>query len=548
MSSCYKLSPPTTRTMPISRSLDDLVAPCSVARVLDAFANGSDLASFGFHHASLTGSTGASCYDPNVMLKIYLYGYIKGICSSRKLEDACRTNFELMWLTEEQSPSYHTISTFRTFKLIDEQKGLDYDHSRSIKKLFDAFVRFCKKLSVIEGELGALDGTKVRAQNARNKNFTASKLAKKLARSTADVEKYLTALKDRDEQDMKGQCPETELLAQLQKAEERQAKYTKHQETFDQAKLLDPTVTQLSLTDPEARLMGSEGNSGDVSYNIQSFVDAKNSLIVDYSVENVLDSQLLCERSQSAMSVLQVDEISVIADGIYGAGKQLTACEAIGVTTFVSPSDRSNKDKDERFTSDKFIYDDTTDTIKCPLGQPLTANGEVCTKKKAGQILYEYKTFSCPASTCKECPMAGSCLSASAFKAGKGRIVERSEHQGAIDRNRQRVEANKDIYSKRKCIVEHPFGTIKRQRGRTFTLVKGKRKVTAEFGFVFMAYNITRVMNILTPEIFIEKLKKPSGNPKSTGAASKAAYLANLEVFRRLFGKYPKMAITNAAI
>ncbi len=523
--------------MPISRSLEELVAPCSVARVIDAFAKGSDLASFGFHHSSLTASTGASCYHPVVMLKIYLYGYIKGICSSRKLEDACRTNIELMWLTEEQYPSYHTISTFRTFKLLDEQKGFDYDHSRSIKALFHSFVRFCKEHLVIEGTMGALDGTKIRAQNARNKNFTASKLAKKLERATADVEKYLTALEDIDEQELGAQGIKAELQAQLQKAEERQTTYTEHQKTFDQAKVLDPTVTQLSLTDKEARLMSSEGDSGDVCYNIQSFTDAKNSLIADYSVENVLDTLLLCERGESAMAVLEVDEISILADGIYGSGKQLTACEAVGVTTYVSPSDRQNKNKDKGFTSDKFLYNDANDTLKCPLGQQLTANGEVRAKKKAGQILYQFKTYSCPAGICKECPMAKLCLSASVLKAGKGRVIERSEHQGAIDRNRQRVEANKDIYAKRKCIVEHPFGTIKRQRGRTFTLVKGRRKVTAEFGLVFMAYNITRMMNILTPKIFIEKLKTGSNNAKSTGNTSKIAYLANLEAIRRLFLK-----------
>lgn len=493
------------RTAILPRTLEEIVPSTSVARVIEAYVNSLDLADLGFHHTKLQ-AMGAPGYSPSMLLKIYIYGYIKNICSSRQLESACCINIELMWLSHCQEPSYHTISTFRTLKICDEMGVSIVDHSASLKLVFERFTKFCLGEGLIAGETVAVDTSNIRAQNARSRNFTTARLAKKLERAKGDVEKYHAALAHNDTLEQVDKERE-ELADKLARSEQRLAEYTTLNEQLKEAQALDPNLNQLSLTDPDSRSMSKDGVSSEVCFALLTANDAKHSLIADFSIENETDRTLLSKAVASVKDVLAVEELVVLGDKGFHSGAELAACEKLGAITHVAPPERPSTQKSADFTSDKFIYDKETDSFTCPNGEKLTPSKEECTKKnRKGQPIYKYKNYSCPIEKCAACPFVAQCLGAKNLKNRKGRRMIRKEHQEAIDRNDNRVGANKEVYAQRKCIAEHPFGTIKRSRGRTYTLLRGKRKVTGEFALILLGYNITRAMNIMTPKGLIEAL------------------------------------------
>jgi transposase len=493
------------RTSVLTRSLEEIVPSNSVARVINAFVDSLDLATLGFHHTKLQG-IGAPGYAPSMLLKIYLYGYMKNICSSRQLESACCINIELMWLSHCQEPSYHTISTFRTLKLCDDEGEILIDHSASLKLVFERFTKFCKEQGLIGAKTVAVDTTNIRAQNARSRNFTAERLDKKLNRAKTDVEKYEAALATSDTVEQADEARQV-LADKLESIQNRLDYYSTLSEQFKKEQAQDPNLTQLSLTDPDSRSMSKDGVSSEVCFALLTANDAKNSLIVDFSIENETDRTLLAKAAIGVQNVLDVKEVAFLGDKGFHSGAQLAACEELGVTTYVAPPEPPLTQKPPDFTSDKFIYDKETDTFTCPIGEQLTPSKEECTKNnRKGQPIYKYKNYSCPIEKCAACPFAVDCIGKKGLENRRGRRIIRKEHQEVIDRNDNRVRANKEVYAQRKCIAEHPFGTIKRSRGRTYTLLKGKRKVTGEFALILLGYNITRVMNIMTPEGLIKAL------------------------------------------
>lgn len=484
-------------------SLDEGIAPDNVVRVIDTFVDWLDLEELGFQH-STDNLRGTSMYPPSMLLKLYLYGYLNRIRSSRRLETECYRNIELHWLLHQMTPGYHTISDFRK------------DNPEAIKGTFKRFTQFCIMTGLIEGETVAFDGTKIRAQNNAKNNFNAARLEKLLDRIDIKTQEYEQYLKDLDESDtQEAECSIPRIVMgktkeDIEKAlttlKERGTKYKDYQAQLQG--LADDGCTteqlQISTIDPDARAMPFKKSHTEVGYNIQTAGDAKQKLIVHFEVTNVGDQNALATLSADTKEILNLGAdktLNALADAGYHTGEQLALCTANGVITFVAPIDGSKtqlKSDAQTFSKDQFIYDAPTDTYTCPHQQKLTTNStwyEHKAKRK-GQTNRKYKQYTLNVNICQKCPFAQQCHN-NQTKRAHGRCIERFEHEDAVEANRKRVEQNRGAYKQRKEIIEHPFGTVKRSWGCYYTLLKTKKKVTTEFALIFLCYNIRRVANIL---------------------------------------------------
>lgn len=511
----------TSRNQMSFGSLDDQIAPDNPVRILDAFVDMLDLGTFGFQHIQPK-QKGSPSYHPAILLKLYFYGYFNRIRSSRKLEKECERNIEMRWLCEGQAPCYHTISTFRTFK--DEKTGIN--HRKSLKEVFRAFNRFLAGEGLFGKETVAADGTKIRAQNARKKNYTEDKLKKKLELANQGIEEYLEKL-DKADLTERGDVSVLEekalVVEKLAELKERKARYEALEEELKSRQEKDPSVTQISLTDPEARSM-VVNNSGhaEISYNTVTAVDEKHCLIAHYSTENIKDDNLLAETMIAVKAEFDTNFAPVpkdkteenlngekplagLADKGFHAGDQLARCTEHNIVTYVAMPQPACSGKDKAFTKGNFDYEKEGDVYVCPAGEELKTNGTWYEKKdRHGQVANRFKKYVQTYSTCQHCRFKDRCLSRNDHEYRHGRTLERSEHQWAVDENRQRMEgrSGKEKYKRRQAIVEHPFGTIKRSWGYYYTLLKGKEKVTGEYALVFACYNMRRAMNILgIPEL-----------------------------------------------
>jgi transposase len=514
-------------------SLEDQIAPDNPVRVIDAFADMLDLKTFGFQHIQ-SKQTGAPCFHPSVLLKIYLYGYFNKIRSSRKLEKECERNIEMRWLCEEQTPCYHTISTFRTYKEETEEgaaEGSNINHRRSLKEVFRAFNRFLDGEDLFGKETVATDGTKMRAQNARKKNYTEDKLNKKLQLANEGIEEYLDKL-DRADAMEKDVIPVMEdkatILNKLKELRERKTRYEALQKELKKRQELDPSTTQISLTDPEARsIVINNSGHAEVCYNVITATDEKHSLIAHFSVENIKDDNLLAptmlavkaEMDTGFAAELQEEivenlnpekELIALADKGFHTGGQLAICKENHITTYVSIPQPGYSGKDKTFVKENFDYEVEGDVYVCPAGEELKTNGKWYDKKdRHGQVVNQFKKYVAAFDKCRTCRFRGRCLSENDIKYRHGRTLERSEHQEAVDENRQRMEqpGGKEKYKRRQAIAEHPYGTVKRSWGYYYTLLKGKEKVTGEYALIFTCYNMRRAMTILTIPVLLEKMR-----------------------------------------
>lgn len=513
--------------------LEDQIASDNIVRVIDAFVDILDFQSLGFAHIQVK-KTGTPPYHPALMLRIYLYGYLNRVRSSRKLETECRRNIEMQWLCEKQIPSYHTIATFRTF----EDKEDNINHKKALKEVFRAFNRFLNGQDLFGKETIATDGTKIRAQNSKKKNYTLDKLDKKIEISNASISQYLDDLDQLDS--LEKLSEEQELLkvdaqSQLQKLE-------KWKETFESLKVellnrqeVDPEVTQISLTDPDARsIVINNSKHAEIAYNIVTSVDDKYTLIANYLTENVKDITLLADSLIATKAELDTDfdsnlykneadedfdltqklnslkSLNGLADKGFHAATQIHQCTENGIVTYIKVPQHTFSGKDKDFTIESFIYNHTDDTFTCPNNQILATNGKLYDKKNhRGIVVTQIKRYSMSPSICAACPFAQKCLSKTNIKHRNGRQLERSEFQQATvdNKNRMQTIAGKNIYKKRQAIVEHPFGTIKRQWDCSYTLLKGLEKVNGEFAIVFTCYNLRRAVSILSVETLLQRLK-----------------------------------------
>lgn len=530
--------------------LEDFIASDNMVRVIDAFVDILDFESLGFAHVK-GNKTGAPAFHPAILMRIYLYGYLNRVRSSRKLEKECERNLEMRWLTYEQTPCYHTISTFRTYKkdIFDENKEKigEINHRKALKEVFRSLNRFLNGEGLFGKETVASDGTKIRAQNAKKKNYTLDKLEKKIALGDAEIEKYLSEIDQTDAAEKHNPLDlnleeKQEKLAELQLWN---TKYKGYKAELERRQAIDPEITQISLTDPEARsiVINNSGHS-EVAYNIVTAVDDKHKLVADFLVENIKDTTLLAqsmiackvefdndfaanlhqnstennedntsenEEKSDIKSKLNKDTtLNGLADKGFHSASGLQECIENGIITYVAVPQPAFSGKDKDFTVVNFEYQKQSDTYVCPNKKTLITNGSFYEKKdRKGQIAHRFKRYKISFSECNECPFKEKCLSKSNQEQSHGRNIERMECQDASDENKARVSTaeGKILYKKRQGIVEHPFGTIKRQWDCSYTLVRGKEKVIGEFAIVWTCYNLRRAMSILPVNVLLQRLK-----------------------------------------
>jgi len=469
-------------------SLECEIAADNPVRLIDLFVDQLDLSKLGFNKTSFK-QEGRPSYQAADLLKLYYYGYLNRIRSSRRLEAECKRNIEVWWLIHELKPGYHTIADFRK------------DNADALKQAFKMFVSFLKGEDMFSKELIVVDGTKIRAQNSNKNNFNEARLKKHLAYIENKAEAYIKELNDCDaaEDRQASELKKKEIHQKLDTLKQRKQKYERLSKELNESE-----ATQISTTDPDSRSLKIKDNIAEIGYNIQEATDSKHSLISEFDTINENDQNQLSKMTAKAMHIFEVEQITALADKGYHVGKQLEICKQQGVTTFVSYIDRNPRSKhiDPAYQTDQFIYDSVSDTYTCPEGAILTTNGNLYEKIRKGRTSYLIKQYS--TRQCRNCPAKLLCT-----RSSKGyRQIERSQYQEVIDENNKRVDANVALCKKRQHIVEHPFGTIKRGWGYSYTLLRGIKKVNGEMAIIFTIYNLRRAISILGVPELLNRLKR----------------------------------------
>jgi transposase len=452
--------------------MDDYIGQDNQVRFIEAFVNRLDLGALEFTKAAPE-ERGRPAYDPRDLLKLYIYGYLNEIRSSRKLERETKRNVEVLWLLRRLSPDHKTIADFRK------------DNPKPLRAVFREFTKLCKQLQLFGAELVGIDGSKFRAVNGKERNYTERRLTKRLQWIEEKIEKYLRALQQGDAAEDAAQSPTgAELQAKIATLQERQRKY----EALKKG-LAESGEQQVSLTDPEARLMkGRQGQH--VSYNVQIAVDDKHKLVADFAVSNEEnDVNCLASVAQAAKQELGVAQLQVCADRGYYNTAQIKECEDAQITVYMERP-RPKQDADI-FPLARFVYDASKDVYQCPAGKQLSF-----------RVLDKAKQVKCYwTEACHSCPLKSQCTK------GKGpRKIKRPVAQDAADRMLARVQQQPQILKLRSQLVEHPFGTIKRPMRQDHFLLRGKKKVSGECSLTFLAYNLKRVITVLGVESLLAAL------------------------------------------
>lgn len=460
-------------------SMEEMVPKDSFVRAIDAFVDAIDLKSFGFAHAHCK-EEGRPSFHPSVLMKLYLYGYHYGIRTSRKLEREARFNMEAMWLTSGQFPKYKTIADFRK------------NHSKAFRQVFRSFIKLLKDWDLIDGKTIAVDSFKIRAQNSLKNNFNQARIDRHLVYIDNKISEYEQQLDQCDNQE-----EQQELQNQIGLQCQREEVYLKAEQ-----QLKETGEEQVSLTDPDARSVVFQRNSVHVGYNVQASVDSKNKLLVEYETGSVNDTHALAQMSIASKELLGVETMDVLADKGYHTGEELMQCEKENITTYVSPKAPSTKDTG-LYPVTSFAYNREEDTYTCPAGETLTTNNVWYSHSNPGNNPpYRFRRYTTP--VCKTCASRDQCTKQKI----NGRAIDRSEFANSMEQNNARVMANPNYYRQRQQLAEHPFGTLKRQRGFTFTLMRGKEKVLGEVGLEFIGYNLRRCASILGFNELCKALKK----------------------------------------
>jgi transposase len=465
-------------------SLEDTIAADNPVRFIDAFVNSIDLVKIGFTLRVLK-TEGRPSFDTKVFLKIYLYGYLNGIRSSRRLEKETLRNLEMQWLVEAICPNYHSIADFRK------------DNPKALKQLFKLFVSFLKDAELIAGEIIAIDGTKSRAHNGKKSNFNQKKIDKHIAYIEAKVEEYLDELEKNDVKDTSVKV--TNIQQKIERLKQNKIKYELLEE-----KLKASGEPQISTTDADARSLLVQGQVVEVSYNIQAAVDDKHNLVVATHTINRNDKNALSAIAIEAKENLALETFTALVDKGYHNGRELDTCKNHNITTIVAHPDQGKSNENgtqPEYLVSKFSYNKENNTYTCPQGQTLTTTRRW--HKKTGRTEesgYMYQKYRTPA--CKTCPVKDQCTSRKA-----GREIDRSQYAEAVEQNQKRYQENPQLYRKRQEINEHIFGTIKRKWGYNYTDLIGLEKVNGEHSLIMLVYNIKRSINILGVPDLIAKLK-----------------------------------------
>jgi transposase len=495
-------------------SLDGQIDPDNPVRILDAFVEKLDMPGIGIKQTKGSKQTGkanaggAPRYDDRLLLKLYLYGYLNKIRSSRKLEQECKRNIELRWLMQELAPNYHSIADFRK------------NNSDTLKQLFKLYVQFLDELDLLGKQTLAIDGSKFRAVNSSKNNYNRRKINKHQAMIEEKADRYLKELDELDKNETDDSGPsyrKEEVEAALQRLTERKIKYDDLQQ-----QLANTEEKQISTTDGDSRAIIINKNIVEVSYNTQTAVDAKHNLFVHAEATNINDGKALHRAAVQAKENLNLKKeasLDVLSDKGYHTGGELQQCHDANIETYVAFKEQpSVKHLQKEFLSTQFIYNKEEDSYTCPAGETLTSLGTWHNKKgDAGETSYRFKTYRTAA--CKGCTLKKHCT-----KLNK-RIIHRSEYQDAVDRNNENIRNNPDYYKRRQSICEHPFGTIKRQWGYTYTLMKGLKKVNGEMNLIMLVYNIKRTLSILGFTKMLEAIKAWQPDYKRIAGAIKNTFI-----------------------
>jgi len=456
-----------SQTLLLPESLDDYVGPDNPVRFIDAFVDGFDLAAAGFADVEPK-ATGRPGYAPADLLKLYIYGYLNRVRSSRRLEAETHRNIEVIWLLRHLKPDFKTIADFRSH------------NCHAFRQVFRQFVLLCRELDLFGRELLAVDGTRIKAVNNKDRNFTRASLDKFIKTADATLADYLQRL-DKGDTAESGQTGSrvrnlAEKIVALHKRRER------HKAML--AELERTGESQISLTDPDSRAMAAHTRVT-VGYNAQIAVDAKHKLIVEQQVTNqVVDMGLLTETAEPAKQVLGVERIAVVADKGYFKIEDIEACEAAGMDPYVPRPQRGPSVRAGLFRKDEFTYDPASDSFQCPAGQRLQPYSSSLQRglKKTNYV---------NKAACHACPLRSRCTR------GTFRFVSRLENEAVLDRMEARMAQHPSIIIQRRETVEHPFGSIKQWMNQGAFLMRRLRKVRAEFSLTALAYNLRRVLNIV---------------------------------------------------
>jgi transposase len=470
------------QTLLFPETLEKYVNENNSVRFIDAFVNSLNLEKMGFTH-TIPQETGRPSYNPKDLLKLYIYGYLNQVRTSRRLERECHRNIEVIWLTKKLSPDHKTIADFRK------------DNPAGIKAVFKEFVKLCIGIGLYGKELIAVDGSKFKAVNAKEKHFNQKTLAKRIELIEKSSERYLEELDAADKEEEQNQAKhvwEDKVKALLSKKEACEALLRQMQISGQ---------NEAALTDPDCRLMKTRGGI-EPGYNVEAAVDAKNHLIVDYEATNAQsDNHELCAIATSALKTLGVEHIDAVADNGFFDSEEIKKCVDSNIVPYVAFQRKSTGGHGgvptPEFSSDKFTYDKSADLYVCPAGQKL---GFYYSTVIDGKRMRVYRSKS---DACFACRFY--MTKCTRFKVG--RWIRRWEHEWVIEDMKRRLRLHPEVMDLRKKVVEHVFGTVKRAFGAGYLLLKGLGKVNGELGFAMLAYNMKRAFNILGPKRLMQVLE-----------------------------------------
>jgi transposase len=448
--------------------LGDWIGEDNPVRAIDAFVDALDLAELGFKVQPA--ETGRPSFHPSVHLKLYIYGYVNRVPSSRRLEREAGRNLEVIWLLGRLTPDDKVIADFRR------------DNGPAIRKVCAQFVELCRKLGLLTKASVAIDGSKFKAVNDRDKNFTRNKMDRRRKQLEESVERYLGQLDTADRQE-----PSEALASKTAHLKEKIARIGEEMKKLDaiEKQMLASPDQQISLTDPDARSMATSGRgTGMVGYNVQIAVDTGHHIIVAHEVTNQgHDRAQLSNMAGQAKKALGVEKLDAIADRGYFDSQEILACEQAGIAVTLPKPMTSEAKAQGRFGKEDFVYCASKDVYRCPAGQELTYR---YTNTEAGRVLHRYWT-----TACGTCPLKSQCTT------GKERRIPRWEHEHVLEAVQRRLDEHPEAMRVRRETAEHPFGTLKARMGTTPLLMKTLPKVATEMALSVLAYNFTRVMNII---------------------------------------------------
>jgi transposase len=449
--------------------LEDWIDENNPVRAIDVFVEELDLGELGFDGVAPE-DTGRPSYHPPVLLKLYIYGYLNRVQSSRRLEREAGRNVEVMWLTGRLAPDHKTIADFRK------------DNGGAIRKVCARFIMLCRRLDLFAEVTVAIDGSKFKAVNNRDRNFTRAKMERRVAQIEESVARYLQQLDSADRQE-----PSDARTLKANRLKEKIAKLKEEVQRLHglKARMLSAPDQQISLTDPDSRSMATSGRgSGVVGYNVQVAVDTEHHLIIAHEVTNVgSDRAQLAHMAKETKATLEASNLDVIADRGYFSGEEILECDKAGITVTLPKPMTSNAKAEGRFGKQDFRYVAEEDVYVCPAGERLAY---WFTTEDKGLVLRRYRT-----NACQSCAIKHNCTTS------KERLISRWEHEHVIEAVQRRLDEHPEKMRQRRETVEHPFGTIKARMGATHFLMKTLPRVASEMALHVLAYNLTRVMNIM---------------------------------------------------